>query len=237
MPEILIGDNSPCFGNAICSRLNEFGASCTCSENAFPDIKRYLKGSDRYDVLLLFITTKSKFSCDPASEIQDIKRCCPNIKIITAIFSLSPEYSSRYLNAGTDSCLVMPMHDCQIAHITMDIARNKSSSIYPHIAQFLRSNGFPDNIPAFPYFVYAVEITLNKPHSPDSLMNGLYNELAEKFSTQASTISGRINSYARAACKGNAVLHLTKNENSKLDAAELIYVVCDHYLSEHHKAP
>ena len=218
---LLICDESQSLGRLLARRFMNMGMPSECCKSSIASIKSRLSNGNIYGSIL--------FAFRPDDDLLELIRHISEsgISVFAGLYASSASVHERFRRAGAVRCFTMPY---PVSSLCRTVIRYTEcgKSLISHLELLLEELGFPRRLSGFYYLAKAAEITINAPERLWGNMNGIYEEIAQTYSTKASPVERAMRNLADHAFKSGASARLTEHRLvEKPTNTELICALCD----------
>ncbi|MCR4793924.1 MAG: sporulation initiation factor Spo0A C-terminal domain-containing protein [Ruminococcus sp.] len=218
---LLICDNSPGLGRLLSRRFMNMGIMAECCKSSLSSIKSRISEGKICGIIL--------FAFRPDEKLLDlIRQLSENgISVFAGLYTSSASVHDCFRRAGAEKCFIMPYPVSSLC-CTVMLYADKGKSLLSRLELLIEELGFPRRLSGFYYLAKAAEIALDSPERLWGSMNGIYEEIAQTYSTKASLVERAMRNLADHALKSGASARLTEHRlTEKPTNTELICALCD----------
>lgn len=201
---LLICDDSQSLGKLLSRRFMNMGIPSECCKSSISSIKSSLSDGNICGIIL--------FAFRPDNDLlQFISQLSDSgISVFAGLYAASASVHERFRKAGAVRCFTMPYSVSSLCRTVIRYTECDEKLI-SHLALLLEELGFPRRLSGFYYLAKAAEITINAPERLWGGMNGIYEEIAQTYSTKASLVERAMRNLADHAFKSGASARLTEH--------------------------
>lgn len=220
---LLICDTAPELGGVLSRRFMNMGILAECCKYSLSIIQNVLADSDISGILIF------SFSADEA--LMEFIRNNQKYgrKVFVGLYNMTSSAHELYLEAGAVRCFAMPCSFSNICRTVMLLIDSDESDL-TQLEIFMEELGFSRRLKGFYYLAKAAEIALSDPERLWGGMTGIYEEVAQNYSTKASLVERAIRNLSAHVCESGVSAKLTNHTlTAKMNNTELICALCDRF--------
>ena len=223
---IIYGKHNPYF-YFFNERLKEYGIDAEiCYVNKCDIIEKlYLK---KYCTVVIFHETNE---IRTAENISEIKRYFPDLPVIVVSYSSVYKICRKFIDAGAEKCIVMPVKINSICKIIMKTISSYRVCI-PEIDDFMNSFNFPRHLNGFYYLCNAVELCVISPDRLSNIISEVYEPVGNRFGIGTEIVERSLRYFSKVASDKGLFGSLFGNEKDfRPSNHELICYLADNFVN------
>ncbi|MDE6781455.1 MAG: sporulation initiation factor Spo0A C-terminal domain-containing protein [Ruminococcus sp.] len=159
--------------------------------------------------------------CDTAEKIGIVTRIgniCPETAVAVLNYTSLYMNCRKFISAGAERCLIMPQSPVNVCNCVMHML-NDQYLYLQETADFMANSGFPQHLNSFYYFCAATELCMvNRSES----ISAVYNEVAERFGTNADIIESSIRHFVKVSHKKGIIKKFFNDKDKRPSNNKLI---------------
>lgn len=223
---IIYGKKSPYF-YFFDERLKEYGIDAEICYINECDITEKI-GLNKYYTAVIFSDGNETGTIECISEI---KKRFSELPVIVVSYNSVYRICRKFIDAGAEKCIVMPVTINNICKIIMKIISDTKICI-SEIADFMDSFNFPRNLNGFYYLCSAVEMCVIKPDRLSDIISEIYEPVAESFGVSTGLVERSIRHFSKVSYeKGLFENFFVNGRNFRPSNHELICALSDIFVS------
>ncbi|MCR5601749.1 MAG: sporulation initiation factor Spo0A C-terminal domain-containing protein [Ruminococcus sp.] len=219
--DLLICDDSASLGRLLVRRFINLGIRSECCRSSLNQIQKLTSASVYHGILL--------FAFQPDERLFSfIKKAKQNgTAVFACLYTSSASVHESFRKAGVIRCFTMPCSVSELCRSVM-LRLNASEELLTQIEIVLEEAGFPPKLSGFYYLAKACELCMNSPERLWGGLIGIYNEIAENYSTKPSLVERSMRNLGAHICQTDTLSQITDGRlTEKPTNTEMICAVCD----------